>query len=337
MPKAFQKPKDETAFLSMAIYGRAGCGKTFTGLLIAEGLAADSGKRVALVDTERGSSFYSKAVPSRPVHPAAFDFDVLHTRSITDVIAAVQTLKTKDYSVVVIDSITHLWTACIEAYSGKKADGGQIPFHAWARIKEPWKRLINACLNADMHVIFCGREGTEFGKDDDTGELVALGPKMKAEGELAFEPNVLLRLERPRAKPGAISPIIVVVEKDRSGLLAGKTIALPGDVDGTATYDQLGRPLLDLLTGKKHGKLQTPREAATKDAEALDEEEIAQIQNSESLLTQFRAKLDLALTPDQLEEVNQEIQPHKKEMVAADIKALRDHYREALRRVKGAA
>ena len=336
MPRAaFQKPKDETAYLSMAIYGRAGCGKTFTALLIAEGLAAD--KKVALVDTERGSSFYSKAVPARPVHPGAFDFDVLHTRSITDVIEAVEGLSPKKYATVIIDSVTHLWTACIEAYSGKTAEGGQIPFHAWGKIKAPWKRLVNACLNADMHVIFCGREGTEFGKDDDTGELVALGPKMKAEGELAFEPNVLLRLERPRAKPGSISPIVVVVEKDRSGLLAGKTITIPGDVDSDGTYAQLGRPLLELLTGKKQGKVQTTQEAAVKDSEALSEAEISRIEQSEVLLTQFRAKLDLAVLPDQLDEINQEIQPRKAEMEAADIKALRDHYREAMRRVKGAA
>ncbi len=76
----FRKAKAEQAALKMGIYGPPGSGKTFTSLLIAEGLGVTSGKRVAYVDTERGTDFYCKDVPSRAVHPQAFDFDALYTR-----------------------------------------------------------------------------------------------------------------------------------------------------------------------------------------------------------------------------------------------------------------
>ena len=54
---------------------------------MAEGLANVIGKRVAMVDTERGSDFYCQAVASRAVHPEAFTFDALYSRSLTEVLA----------------------------------------------------------------------------------------------------------------------------------------------------------------------------------------------------------------------------------------------------------
>ena len=50
----FRKASPEQAALKFAIYGPPGSGKTFTTLLVAEGLANIIGKRVAMVDTERG-------------------------------------------------------------------------------------------------------------------------------------------------------------------------------------------------------------------------------------------------------------------------------------------
>src|SRR5579863_1775218 len=105
----FRKAKAEQAALKMGIYGPPGSGKTFTSLLIAEGIAKLTGKRVALVDTEHGSDFYCQKVGTRQVHPEAFDFDALYTRSIMDTLKAVKELDTAQYSIVVIDSITHLW------------------------------------------------------------------------------------------------------------------------------------------------------------------------------------------------------------------------------------
>jgi pantothenate kinase-related protein Tda10 len=49
---SFEKPKLLKAALKLGLYGPAGSGKSFTSLLIAEGLARHTGKRVAYVDTE---------------------------------------------------------------------------------------------------------------------------------------------------------------------------------------------------------------------------------------------------------------------------------------------
>ena len=61
----FQKPEPLKAALKVGLYGPAGSGKTFTSLLIAEGLARHAGKRVAYIDTEQGTAFYAQVVPAR--------------------------------------------------------------------------------------------------------------------------------------------------------------------------------------------------------------------------------------------------------------------------------
>src|ERR1051325_2454543 len=116
----FRKAKGEQAAIKMGVYGRPGSGKTFSSLLFAEGRARVSGKRVAYVDTERGTDFYAQAVPTRKVHPDAFDFDAIYTRSLTDVRRDVMKLDFDTYGVIVLDSVTHLWEAAIAAYEGKQ-------------------------------------------------------------------------------------------------------------------------------------------------------------------------------------------------------------------------
>jgi hypothetical protein len=171
----FQKPQALKAALKMAVYGPAGSGKTFTALLIAEGLARHSGKRIAFVDTEHGSNFYTQPVEQRRVHPEAFDIDILHSRSITEVLAAVRGLDLETHGVLVIDSISHLWDAAIAAYTGKKTKAGTVPLHAWGAIKRPYKELLHLLLASPVHLLICGRQGIDYGEDEESGELKSLG------------------------------------------------------------------------------------------------------------------------------------------------------------------
>ena len=191
---AFQKPQALKAALKMALYGPAGSGKTFTALLVSEGLARHTGKRIAFCDTEYGTAFYGQEVAQRAVHPQAFDFDVLYTKSITEVLDAVRKLDPTTHGVLVIDSISHLWDACRNAFKGKLTKAGTIPLHAWATIKKPYKELMHLLLSSPVHVLICGRQGNDFAEDDESGEMKNLGYKMRAEGETAYEPDVLVRL-----------------------------------------------------------------------------------------------------------------------------------------------
>jgi hypothetical protein len=316
----FQRAKAEQAAIKMGIYGPPGAGKTFTSLLMAEGLAALSGKRIAYVDTERGTDFYCKAVANRAVHPEAFDFDALYTRSLTEVVAAVKALKPDVYGVVVIDSITHLWEAAMAAYTGAKTKQGGIPMHAWGRIKRPYKELMTLLLNSPMHVFILGRQGNVFEEDEETEELKKVGVKMKAEGETPYEPHVLIRMESERPqKTNEVATIYAYAEKDRTGVLSGRSFANP-------TYKTLIEPIIGLLGGTQ-ARTATEDEAAVMDAEALERDDRDRASRSKDLLRTMSAKIDLASTVADVRGVGKEITPKlKAQMLPVDVALLREHY-----------
>jgi hypothetical protein len=316
----FKKAVGEQAALKIAMYGPPGSGKTFTSLLMAEGLAKLTGKRIAFCDTEHGTDFYCQAVKTRGVHPAAFDFDAVYTQSITEVLEAVKSLDPKDYSVVVIDSITHIWQSAIAAYSGKQTKIGTIPMQAWGRIKKPYKDIMTALLSSPLHVIICGRQGIEYATDEESEELKAVGYKLKAEGETAYEPHILIRMEaqKPR-KTNEIAQIVAYAEKDRTGVLAGRSFVNP-------TFDSLCAPLLGLL-GATQAQISSGDETAALDAEALANLEIARLEDSAKLAKEFVAQINLTKTKEDLKLLGKEITPAlKSRMTPEDLADLREQY-----------
>lgn len=316
----FRKAKAEQAALKMGIYGPPGSGKTFTSLLIAEGLGITSGKRVAYVDTERGTDFYCKDVPSRAVHPQAFDFDALYTRSLTEVLYEVKKLNPAECGVIVIDSVTHLWEAAIAAYGGNQTRAGTIPMHAWGKIKRPYKELMSILLSSPMHVVICGRQGTEYATDEETEELKAVGLKMKAEGETAYEPHILIRMEaiKPK-KTNELATIVAYAEKDRTGVLAGRSFINP-------TFESMVKQLLPLL-GETQARIATSDETAAADAERIADEEKERITSSAKILAEFKAKITLAETAAALKEIGKSITPQvKAKMITTDVTELRAAY-----------
>jgi Cdc6-like AAA superfamily ATPase len=318
----FRKAKAEQAALKIGIYGPPGSGKTFTSLLLAEGLAEVTKKRIAYVDTEHGTDFYCQAVSTRKLHPEAIDFDAIYTRALTEVISACKGLDPKEYGVIIIDSITHLWEAARAAYTGRETKAGTIPFQAWGKIKKPYKDLMSSLLSSPMHVIICGRQGIEYETDEETEELRAIGVKMKAEGETPYEPHILLRMEaiKPK-KTNEVAQIIAYAEKDRTGVLSGRSFVNP-------TFETLCVPLLGLL-GEKQAHMDSGEEAASKDAEALARQEKEREAQSNEHLRKLSARIDLCASADELKLVAKEITPKlKAQMLPQDVATLREKYQE---------
>lgn len=332
----FRKASAPQSALKVSIYGPPGSGKTYSTLLFAEGLAKATGKRVAFVDTELGTAFYSKRVAERTHHPEAFDFDALYTRSITEVLSACKGLKPAEHSVVVIDSITHIWEAAKASYTGAKTKVGSLPMHAWGKIKAPYKELLSFLINSPYHVFILGRQGNEFAEDEETGEVKATGFKMKAEGETAYEPHICFRLEswKPPLKKGqkhaSESVPVLHVEKDRTGLLQGKVIEWP-------SFDNVCRPLLGLL-GQEHAQVPTEDDAAATDAEALLRSEQDKARRSRDLADRWLARFQLCDDLAEAEAISKEITPAvKKEMLTLDIEKVRAAYLATTHKLKGLA
>lgn len=320
----FKKAKAEQAYLKIGIYGAAGSGKTFTALLLAEGLAKNMGKRIAMVDTEHGSDFYCQAVASRKIHPEAFDFDALYSKSLMEISQQISKLD-DTYGVIITDSITHVWEAAKNAYEGKYTKIGTIPMQAWGKIKKPYKDLVNNLLSCSKHVIFCGRQGNEFAEDEDSGELKNIGYKMKAEGETPYEPHILIRLETCRERAEAHP--IAFIEKDRTGVLAGKSIAWP-------TFDNIAKPLLPLLHDKQ-ANIQSIDEASRQDAEILTEIDLQKEAKSNELLEWFSSRFKIANSLEAIEAISKEITKEiKSQMLTADTAQLREEYLKAISKYK---
>jgi hypothetical protein len=126
--------------LRLALYGPSGSGKTYTALSIATAMAGD--KRVAVIDTERGSA--SK-------YADLFDFDVIeldnfHPNTFIEAIKLV--VKSKEYGVLILDSISHEW----EGAGGALELAGQN-FANWSKVTPLHNAFVDEMLRAPIHVI----------------------------------------------------------------------------------------------------------------------------------------------------------------------------------------
>src|SRR5260370_30268829 len=180
----------------------------------------------------------------------------------------------------------HIGGSCKNAYTGRLTRAAHVPLPAWSVLKRPYKELMNLLLSSPVHVLICGRQGNDFAEDQDSGELKNLGYKMRAEGETAYEPDVLLRLEAHKADRKKTAVRMAQVEKDRSGILAGTSIAWP-------TFDNVARPLLGLL-GATQAAVPSDDEVGLLDAEALARQEGDRVQRSLELAEQYTSRFALA-------------------------------------------
>ena len=331
----FKKAESNQAYLKWGLYGPYGSGKTFTSLLIAEGLARTMRKRVAFVDTEAGTDFYAMEIPERKIHPQAFDFDRIETKSLVMTLDEVKHIDPEVYGVVVIDSITHLWEVAIEGYGGKTTSTGSIPFHAWGAIKKPYKALVNALMNGNFHALILGRQKNIFGEDD-TGETKLQGVTMKAEGDTPYEPHVLIRMIREVSKKSTeVAPVAAFFEKDRTGILGGQTIILPPVQEGCYTFDKLAEPFLSVLGGSQ-AQMMSSSEAGRGDAEHNAGEQASRDVASAALREDFKSRMQLAKTIKALDVVAKEITREVKMlMVAPDVAALKKTYTDKIARLNG--
>lgn len=289
--KYFKKAHPSVRFWKQAGYGKAGTGKTLTTLIWAEELAKRMEKRIAFIDTEAGSNFYAMKIPERKIHPEPFDFDRLETKSIMEALAAVQSINPNEHGVVVIDTMTQMWSATKESYTGKRTSKGDIPMYGWGELKKPYLSLMSMLMDGEYHFIINGREGIVIDQDED-GDPIVVGSKMKAEGETPHEPNVLARFFTEFDADGT-HLIKVFFEKDRSGILTGKTFTNP-------TFEVI-EPVLRYLNNDSQVKLGTPEEVADRDREMRERAELAKQKDLKIMYDQIENALTQARSLKELE------------------------------------
>lgn len=254
------KPASGGSYLKAGILGFAKSGKTHTAVDFAMGTREffKLPGPIAMYDTETGSDYWAARVKQR----TGQELLVAKSRSLVDLVTTVNECVAGGVSVLVVDSITHVWREVCDAYltelknAAKKKNWREperLEFQDWGRIKLRWASWPDLYLTSPLHIIVCGRAGYDYDYEvDDRGkkELVKTGIKMKVEGEFGFEPSLLIEMERDWTKtdpPEMIARATVI--GDRFDLLNGKSCDQP-------TFDFF-RPFIELLVPGDHSPIDT--------------------------------------------------------------------------------
>ena len=204
----FQKASNNIAYLKEGIFGLQGTGKTYTAVKQAiflwkylEKLGLKPGP-VAMFDTENGSAF---AEPEFRRHNVPFY--VFRGRAFAKLIEGTNEVIHKGFSILIVDSATHVWQDIVDSYILKKQKRTgskyrpRLAMHDWGPIKAEWAQFPNLVVNAPIHMFVLGRAGFEYDtvENEDGGyDSIKVGTKFKAEGEFGFEPSLVFEMTRVR-------------------------------------------------------------------------------------------------------------------------------------------
>jgi hypothetical protein len=235
---SFKKLENNRPFLKMALEGFAGDGKTFTAVQTAIGIhkLIKSTKPIAMYDTERALKALKWKFDDAGIEAVIEDEE----RSLQSLYEAIKWCEAGNADILLIDSITHVWEEFLRSYMNRPDKNGnpmkrnRLEFQDWGVLKPQWKELFSTpFVMAKCHIIFTGRAGYEYTdeRNEDTGkrEIFKSGIKMKAETETAFEPDILVLMQK---KQDLISDEKTIwreamVVKDRTTQIDGKTFKNP--------------------------------------------------------------------------------------------------------------
>lgn len=234
----FKKLENNRPFLKMAFEGFAGDGKTFTATQVAIGVhrLIKSTKPIALFDTEKAFKALKPSFDAAGIEAIVND----ELRSLAALSAAIKWCEEGNADILIIDSITHVWEEFMKAYlnrpdkNGKQVARNRLEFQDWGVIKPRWKEeFSNPFVMAKCHIIFTGRAGYEYTdeRNEETGkrEIFKSGIKMKVENETAFEPDILVLMQKRSDLISEDKKVWreAMIVKDRTNQIDGKTFKNP--------------------------------------------------------------------------------------------------------------
>lgn len=208
------------AKIKLALQGSAGSGKTYSSLLLAQGLTNKDLTKVAIVDTENGSADlyahignYNVLTMEPPYTPEKY-------------IQAIENCLTAGMEVIILDSISHCWDELLDFHS--KLAGNS--FANWSKVTPRLNAFINKILQAEAHIIATMRTKQDYVLQQKDGKYIPekVGLKSVMRDGTDYEFTLVFDID---IKHFATS------SKDRTGLFMGK----PEFIINSAT----GKKILD--------------------------------------------------------------------------------------------
>ena len=196
----FEEATREKLNLRLALMGVSGAGKTYTSLAIATMLlgadrpSRDLVKRIAVIDSERGSA--RKYGDGRP-----FYFSTLNLSSFAPetYVAAINAAAKAGFEAVIIDSLSHEWAGtdgALEQVDRNAVKGNT--YVAWGKITPRHNAVIDALMTAPMHVIATLRSKQAYEQDtDENGKKIVrkLGLQPVQREGIEFEFDVVVSMD----------------------------------------------------------------------------------------------------------------------------------------------
>jgi hypothetical protein len=224
MAVTFKKATRTQAKARIALAGPSGSGKTYTALLVAQAL----GTRIALIDTERGSSSKYAGEAGMP------EFDVVELESFSPdhYIEAIQAAEAAGYEVLIIDSLSHAWVGKegvleqVDIARARSKTGN--PFtDGWRYASPLHNRLVDTMLQSKLDLIVTMRSKTKYVLEEHQGRQVPkqVGMELVQRDGIEYEWDILGELDKENT---------LVITKSRCKALSGKRFAQPGAELGEA-------------------------------------------------------------------------------------------------------
>jgi hypothetical protein len=153
-------------------YSESGCGKTYSSLLLARGLAGPKGK-IVVADSESGrASLYADVLPD------GFEtFDLCAPFTPARYVEAIDTIETSGAAVGIIDSGSHEWDgpgSVLDMATEIEAKSGKTGLHCWRQPKFEHAKFVQRLQRTKIPFIVCLRAKYKSRQTKENGKTVIL-------------------------------------------------------------------------------------------------------------------------------------------------------------------
>lgn len=193
------------AKIKMALQGCSSSGKTYSSLLLAQGLSNGDFSKVAIVDTENGSAdLYS--------HLGRYNVITLNPPFTPEkYIEAIEICEKAGMEIVILDSITHSWEELLDFHSSLPGNS----FTNWSKVTPRQKALIDKILQSDCHIIATMRTKQDYVLNQKDNKWIPekVGLKAVQRDGVDYEFTLVFDIDIKH---------FATASKDRTGLFMGK-------------------------------------------------------------------------------------------------------------------
>lgn len=185
----FQKAKKEQIWAKILLNAPSGGGKTYSALRLATGIAKGCNSRIAAIDTENGRIKY---------YADEFDFDDMQLSepySPEKYIDAINEAVKSGYKVLVIDSLSHEWSFCLDLVNNMP---GSNSYTKWKTVTPRHDAFKEKILQSPIYIIATVRGKDEYVLEENNGKKVPkkVGLGYSQRDGLEFDYTITLNLDQ---------------------------------------------------------------------------------------------------------------------------------------------